>query len=155
MCGRSLAADFSHRQLCLSKISKYLRGWSLYVLHNSRRCPFLSRHSSQLCGRSFVRLLCSSWRIWLCVTKSACFRGPLCKTPEIDLGGPPAVDLNVPVVRQNSVRLQNQQDTVRLRNIATIWSEDTGSLSFLVRTGRGQAHWWLAVTQNACYTYFT
>ena len=78
-----------------------------------------------------------------------------CKTPEIDLGGPPAVDLNVPVVRQNSVRLQNQQDTVRLRNIATFGSEDTGSLSFLVRTGRGQAHRWLVVTQNACYTYFT
>ena len=40
--------------LWLSIISKCLSGWGLYFFHNSRRCSFLSRHSSQLCPRSAV-----------------------------------------------------------------------------------------------------
>jgi hypothetical protein len=31
-------------QLCLSKISKCLSGWGLFLFHNSCRCSFLSRH---------------------------------------------------------------------------------------------------------------
>jgi hypothetical protein len=68
--------------LCLSKISKCLShgGYiSFNFLHNSRRCSFLSRQSSQLCLRSSVRALLSGSRTWLCASKSVCFRGP----PEI------------------------------------------------------------------------
>src|SRR6267154_4881170 len=39
------------------KVSKCLSGVGLYFFHNARRCPFLSRHSSQLCPRSSVRVL--------------------------------------------------------------------------------------------------
>ena len=46
--------------LCLSKISKCLSGRGLYFLHNSRRCSFLSRYSSELCPRSSVRVPSSS-----------------------------------------------------------------------------------------------
>ncbi len=59
--------------LCLSKISKCLSGWGLFFFYNSRRCSFLSRHSSQLCLRSSVRVLPSGSKTWLCATKSACF----------------------------------------------------------------------------------
>jgi hypothetical protein len=62
--------------LWLSIISKCLSGWGLYFFHNSRRCSFLSRRSWQICLRSFIRALRSSWRIWLCATKSACFSDP-------------------------------------------------------------------------------
>src|SRR6516225_3336922 len=62
--------------LCLAKISKCLSGWGLYFLHNSCRCSLLSRHSSQLCPQSSVRVLPLSSRTWLSATKSACCRGP-------------------------------------------------------------------------------
>src|SRR5216684_193141 len=67
----------SHGTLCLSKTSKCLSGRELYFFYNSLpRCSFLSRRSSPLCPRSSVRALPSSWRTWLCATKSACFSGP-------------------------------------------------------------------------------
>ncbi len=48
--------------LCLSKISKCLSGRELYFCHNSRRCSFLSRHSSPHCLRSSVRVLRSNFQ---------------------------------------------------------------------------------------------
>src|SRR5215510_9462255 len=63
--------------LCLSKTSKFLSGGELYFSHNSLlRCSFFSRQPLPLYPRSFVRALPSSWRIWLCATKSASFSGP-------------------------------------------------------------------------------
>src|SRR6202521_234883 len=62
--------------LFLSKTSKHLSVWGLFLFHNSRPCSFLSRHSSQICLRSSIRALRSSWRTWLCATKSACFSDP-------------------------------------------------------------------------------
>src|SRR5437588_1440065 len=64
-------------RLCLSKISKCLSAWELVFLHNSRRCSFFSRHSSQLCGRSSGRVLPSGSRTWLYAIKSACSTGLL------------------------------------------------------------------------------
>jgi len=34
------------------------------LLHNFRWCSFLLRHSSQICLRSSIRALHSSWRTW-------------------------------------------------------------------------------------------
>ena len=62
--------------LCLSKISKSLSGWGLCFLYNSHRCSFLSRHFSPLYLRSFIRVLLSGSRTWLCATKSAFFSDP-------------------------------------------------------------------------------
>src|SRR5712691_557438 len=64
----------THRacDLSLSKISKCLSGWG-YVSFIILADAYFSRHSSQLCLRSSVRVLPSGSRTWLCATKSACF----------------------------------------------------------------------------------
>jgi hypothetical protein len=56
--------------VCLSKISKCLSGRGLFLLHNSRGCSFLSRHCSQICLRSSIRALRSSWSTFIAKVNS-------------------------------------------------------------------------------------
>src|ERR1700687_2801151 len=84
--------------LCLSKISKCLSGWRLFLFHNSRRCadahffrdtsrnsildlPFACRPPARELGSAPPNRRASEVRK---------------ETPEIDFGRSPVVDLSVP-----------------------------------------------------------
>jgi hypothetical protein len=80
--------------LCLSKISKSLSGWGLCFFYNSRRCSFLSRRFSRNSAFALPFACCGVREPGSAPPnrRASAIRE---KMSEIDLRGPPVVDLSV------------------------------------------------------------
>jgi len=71
----------SLENLEISEPMRIIRSWIILLC-----CPFLSRHSLQLCPRYSARVPPCCWRTWLYATKSACLKRSAKKCPKLTSG---------------------------------------------------------------------